>query len=375
MVLIAEKSEKTGIFYRHRIRGVLCLLFVCAVMSVCCGCSSEKPISTAAELFEKKDYINAETYFIDAVRTAENVNESLTAYVGYGFNQLFAGDYDGAAAVFRLILKVEESESASIYGDNPGLAEDIRRGLYESCLGLGNDEEALKTVTELGNMAQDETRRAFYKSEAVTLAYGIKTAAGDNISEAEALEMIDYLNDSIASGNEDINTYRMRANMYYSLGMLDEFAEDEKTVINMTDYAGDEFFSIYNAFRNSKSETERLKLIDEIVVYMNAHSDYIESYDNLIIIAMEAADIAAYTEYEHDSEYYFGLAEAYLDKGSFKNMSENDILKYKIIIAEKKGKMEAACKLLGVYLEHCPDDEKAAKEKLYLEHRIGVNAE
>ena len=160
--------------------------------------------------------------------------------------------------------------------------------------------------------------------------------------------------------------------MLFGLGMF-EPPDDEY----YDEYGGrPEEWTILGMRLKEKSPRDVLTLIDEMVIYISGHSAYIDNYGTILPMILKAAEYADRVEdWEHDNKYYFDLADQYISAAQDKNVSDNEVLRYQIIIAEKKGKMELAYKLLGVYLEHCPEDRMAYKEQKYLENRIGVATE
>ena len=187
--------------------------------------------------------------------------------------------------------------------------------------------------------------------------------------------MIALITDAIDAGNQNIKMYRMRGDLYWIKGEWDLWESDERKIIELKDYAVDEYNAILGMRISEKGVAEVLSLVDEAVVYLNGHSAYIDDYTDIIPMILTAADYSTRIEWKNDSQYYFDLAEAYIKAAEDKEVSDNEILKYKIIVAERKGKMELAYKLLGVYLEHCPEDRMAYKEQKYLENRLGVSGE
>lgn len=370
----------------HRIQGILCLVFTCLVACFCTGCGAEDPLDKAAELYAAGDYVNAETYFLDALRAEQR---TVTVYSGYGFNELKRKDFDGAASIFKLLINAENG-NPTMYQEEPKLRFDIRRGLYESYVELGETENALGIMNELIEINEDESKNSFYRAEAANTEWKLlneRIEAG-TVTEEDYSTAYLLAKNSLEAGNRNIQTLEMMAALNDHFMRWDEWEENLREIIGMKTFASNEYYAIYSSYCNEKSGKEVLSLTDEIIVYMDAHSDYIESYDDLLAMTMNSAEIASYvvTDEEkkkaekektviHDDLYYFDLAEKYLETASFKGLSENQKLKYRIVIAERKGKMEVAYKLLGVYLEHCPDDEKAVKEKAYLEHRLGVKGE
>lgn len=347
------------------------LVLCAAVICLCAGCSRSGAdyLEQAADAYRAGDYINAEADFLSAIRLGK---DSAASWVGYGFNELKAKDFDMAKAVFEKCLELEETDK-KFYSDEPAnvksTGEAIRKGLYEACLALQDYKGAVAMLRELGNFIEDKDTAATYKAEAASLAWKVRDKEDFGFNTDEVIEII---NDSISSGNETVKSYRMRANLYYLKEDWKNWEQDERNIIAMKDYAFDEYCAIYDVRNRHGSSLEVLELTDEIFVYMLGHVSYIDSYDRLIAMAMKAAELSEYTEYDNNSDYYFDMAQNYIETAQEKLMNESQVLKYQIIMSERKGKYELAYKLLGVYLEHCPDDRMAVKEKTYLKYRVGI---
>ena len=371
----------------RRIKYILCLVLMLAVLAFCSGCEEEGSnlyLDDAAKLFKEGKYADAETAFLKAIRNGE---KNLTVFSGYAFNQLKAGDTEGAKALFELMIN-QNNTYGNYFDREPDTGEAVRKGLLQIYLSENNYEGAVSLLKELGENTQDTKESTKYKAEAASLAFRVYN---DSKAEAEADtsdggvkkpssiyredDVIALVTDAIESGNEDLKLYMMRADMYWVKGEKDLWEADERRIIELKDYALDEYNAIYGMYLEEKTDKEILKLVDDTEYYLKGHAAYIDDYSQIIPMILKAADLSTHEEWEHDSAYYFDLAEQYIKAAEDKNASDNQILKYQIIVAERKGKMELAYKLLGVYLEHCPDDRMAYKEQKYLENRLGITVE
>jgi len=345
------------------------------------GCSGDtRYLNKAADLYAEGKYADAETEFLRAIRNGE---KSVTVFSGYAFNQLKLGDIEGAKALFELMMN-QNNTYGNYFDKEPATGEAVRKALLNIYIEESDYEEAVVLLKQLGETVTDKTKAAEYKAEAALLAWRVDSEyyfsdTKDDEKKGEPLnntdELIALITDAIDAGNETIKMYRMRADLYWLKGEWDLWESDERKIIELKDYAIDEYNAIYGMRLEEKGVAEVLSLVDEAVVYLNGHSAYIDDYTEIIPMVLKAADYASRLEWKNDSAYYFDLAEGYIKAAEDKNISDNEILKYKIIVAERKGKMELAYKLLGVYLEHCPDDRMAYKEQKYLENRIGVSTE
>jgi len=376
MFFVNDMQKNDKINNRHRIQVILCLCFVCLTAVLCGGCSlfKEDPMQSAAKYFKEGNYISAESSFLSAIR--EDAGNA-PAWTGYGFSLMKKGDNEGARAVFKRMMDLE-GKINNFYGSEPGTAEAVRKGLYEVYIMEGDYKSAVDLLRELGDNAEDKTRSAEYKAEAAALAWKYfnpdnKDAAVTELGGIDIKELVTVITESIDAGNESIKAYRMRANLYYLMKDWDNWEADEKRIIALKDYAFDEYCSMYEVALKYRDGIAALKLIDEIIIYMQGHQAYIDSYDGLIGMMLKGAELAEYNEHEFKPIHYFDQAEEYIKAAENKNLSNNQVLKYSIIIAEKKGKLETAYKLLGVYIEHCPDDRMAIKERNYLKNRVGIS--
>ena len=367
---------------RHIGSKLICLIMVLILSLLLCGCTASDNVylNDAADAYKAGKYAEAEKYFLKAIRNGE---KSVTVFSGYAFNQLKAGDMEGAEAILGIMVNQDNT-----YGDyfekEPETGEAVRHALLEIYLSRGDYESAIALLKQLGEKVADKAKAAEYKASAAALAWRMNEEKGldagmDDTSSGTPLfdtdELIKLITESIEAGNENIKTYRMRADLYWIKGEWDLWEADERKIIELKDYAIDEYSAIYGMRLKEKNIRDVLSLVDEVTVYLGVRSAYIDDYGSILPMFLKAAEYADLVGWEHKSDYYFGLAEQYIELAEDRNISDNEILRYEIIIAEKKGKMELAYKLLGVYLEHCPDDRMAYKEQKYLENRLGVTVE
>ena len=358
------------------------LVFV-LVLSVLTACASEDVVylNDAYDLYSDGKYVDAETAFLKALRNGET---SIAVFSGYAFNQLKAGDIEGAEALLGIMVN-QDNTYGNYFDREPETGEAVRRALLQIYLARNDYEPAVALLRQLGDKATDKAKEAQYKTSAALLAWQMNREYGDemflkdngrkDLPYYSTDELLKIVSEAIDAGNETIKLYRMRANLYWIKEEWDLWEADERKIIELKDYAMDEYRAIYGMRLTESSPKEVLALIDEIVKYLNGHVAYIDNYGEILPMILKAAEYSDRVEWEHDGKYYFDLAEQYISAAQDKNVSDNEVLRYQIIIAEKKGKMELAYKLLGVYLEHVPDDRMAYKEQKYLENRIGVSTE
>ena len=382
MINNSEKKKRKS-FFKNTGKAVFSLVLFLFTGFLLSGCSSEnRYLNKAADLFAEGKYADAETAFLKAIRNGE---KSITVFSGYAFNQLKMGDDEGAKALFELMMN-QNNTYGDYFDKEPATGEAVRKGLLSIYLKENNYEDAIVLLKELGETVTDAEKKAEYKAEAALLAWRVDNenyfgdgsasdTEGGNTPLYSTDELIELITDAIDAGNQNIKMYRMRADLYWIKEEWDLWESDERKIIDLKDYAIDEYNAILGMRLTEKGVAEVLSLVDEAMVYLNGHSAYIDDYTDIIPMILKAADYSTRIEWKNDSQYYFDLAENYIKAAEDKGVSDNEILKYKIIVAERKGKMELAYKLLGVYLEHCPEDRMAYKEQKYLENRLGVSGE
>ena len=367
----------------HKSNLLLCLVLLFSIM-ILAGCANQDItyINDAADYYRAGKYAEAEEFFLKAIRNNE---KTITVFSGYAFNQLKAGDIEGAEALFGIMVN-QDNTYGDYFASEPETGEAVRRALLDIYLKRNDYESAVTMLKQLGDKTADKAKAAEYKAAAAALAWRMNEENGSAGSDGAVKsssdnllfntdELIRLISESIEAGNENIKTYRMRADLYWIKEEWDLWEADERKIIELKDFAIDEYSAIYGMRLKEKNIRDVLALIDEVTVYLGVRSAYIDDYAAILPMFLKGAEFAERTDWEHDSKYYFDLAEQYIKTAEDRNISNNEVLKYKIIIAEKKGKMELAYKLLGVYLEHCPDDRMAYKEQKYLENRIGVGTE
>ena len=296
---------------------IMLLSIFCALLS---GCERQEATAfeIAAQSYADGNYAAAEVYFVEALESEE---ASDVVRLGHGYNLAALGE--NTEAIDEL-LKVQDSFADS----ETGIA--IRRLLLELYLEECNYAGAARVCSELGSMCESRTEREEYELQAAVIC----------------------------------------ADMYRTEGLTGALEEELKNIINLKVYAGDEYLELYEMYIAADLRQQRLKLADEIAVYMTGHSAYIEDFTMVIGVMFDAAEVAGYTEWDYDTDHYFTQAEKFISLAEEAGLSSTDLIRYKIIIAERRGKLELAEELLGVYLNHYPEDEDARKEYLFLADRL-----
>lgn len=302
---------KTG---RNNIFMIMLLLVFCALLTGCAG-SGKSSAQVAAQLFREARYAEAEEQFLMAL---ESGDASDSVRLGHAYNLVAMGKIQNALDEFLTVQDSFEDEALTL---------SIRRTMLDLYLDMDNRPGAARVCTELARLISNREQADEYTLEAA----------------------------------------QIKADMYREEGNGDLLENELRTIISLKPYAGDEYLELYSMYINGGERGKRLALADEILAYMKGHASYVSDYRQVIAVAFDAANMAV-----EKSEDYFVIAEEWIAMAENAGFSEEDILKYKVIIAERRGKMELAYKLLGVYLNHCPDDRYAQKELDYLENRLNL---
>lgn len=303
------------------------LIFISALLLVfclsACGCEyftiEKDAYAQACEYYAKGEYAMAAPLFAEA--EAAGIN-TFTARTGYAFNMYFLGRYAEADARF------EELKADSVCDD------DTRMRILEAQL--------------ITTSAEGETGRL----------------ADCYIELAQFYSLDKYL-EYMSKG------YELKAQIHREAGLKEELENDLKELIGLKEYAGEEYLELFDLYRSMGRRDDELALAQELDIYAAAHSSHITNFGPAISVMMEAAAIAP-TDGEKNRDFYFSCAQKLVEKAEEKNASDRTVLRYKIVIAEKQGKMDLAYRLLGVYLNHFPDDSAAIKERSYLRSRLGI---
>ncbi len=300
---------------------ILCMVLLPVFCIFATGCTNSKdPYTLAVTAYGNGDYAAAEPYFRAAIESGDTRNEVL---LGHAYNLLQLEQYPDAVSEFL--------------NAQPGI-EKLE------------DLIAVKKVMLTAYLAEENYAGAARVSEELA-----RTVTNE-------FEANDYL----------ILTSQIRADLYEVRQDISQLKEELKKLIELKPNATGEYVRLYNINAMDPDMKLRLQTADEFIMYTTGHAAYLNDYVPVITILLDAADIAERTGYEHDREYYYTKAEEFMDKAIERGVAEETLLKFKITIAERRGKMELAYKLLGVYLNHCPDDALALKEKEYLENRLGL---
>ena len=296
----------------------------CMLLLLCCiltGCAQEEdPYTKAVGFFKAGDYSAAEPYFITAIETGDN---RMQVRLGHAYNLLQLEEYPDAIS--------ELIETERLISDNETLAA-VKETMLDAYLTEENYAGAARVCEELSKIVKDEKKQTEYLIQAATI----------------------------------------RSDLYLARGDISQYEDELRKLIELKDYAADEYVELYRLACGDDNYTKRLKVADDFTMYVTGRTAYVEDFTPFLSILFDASNVAKYADYEHDREYYFSKIEEFMTLAEDRGAGEEQLLKLKIVLAEHRGKMELAYKLLGVYLNHCPEDALAVKEKEYLENRIGL---
>lgn len=300
--------------------GLICMLLLvfCALLA---GCAKENSDARSAErLYKQGKYSEAEPFFNQAL--ADSPGDK-NLHLAHAYNLIALGERSGA---LDELVGVQDSFTE----------EKIKLAIREAMLDIhmadGNYVGAARICSELSDMVKDRAKADEYNLKAAII----------------------------------------RADIYREQDSRDKLKDELRNIIALENYAGDAYYELYAMSIEEDEREERLKLADEIAGYMTGHNTYITDYCPIVSVMFDAAKVAGFTEWSRTPDDYFNLAEEFISRAEDAGLSADELLKYKIIIAERQGRMESAYRLLGVYLNHCPSDREAVKEHDYLEARLGL---
>lgn len=301
-------------------RRIYILFLLLGSLLVLGGCSVQNvtALDIAVQSYTSGNYAAAEGYFLEAL---ESGSAGDVERLGHACNLVNLGESVKAADE---LLMVQDSF------DDINVKIRIREILLELYLQEQNYAGAARVCSEIARLAPEAAMKDEYELKASVI----------------------------------------RADMYRESGMDGALEEELRNLIALKLYAGNEYLELYEKYVRKDLRSERLALADEIAVYMKGHSAYVDDFRPIIGVMLDAANVAGYTEWEYTEDDYFEKAEQFIELAEKEKFTSTDMIRYKIIIAERKGKLELAGQLLGVYLNHYPDDVYAKKELSFIENRL-----
>ena len=287
------------------------------------------------------------------------------------------GSFEKAAGLFedgRYEEAREQFEAA--VAQNP---DDItiRIGLGFDLAMLGKNEEA---ISELFPVYDAKMLEGFSRNEKdVQFIFDLGEALIDLYTEEGDAQKVAYISDQLmfnARSTEEKEKYRLLSARAYAdiyrddIENVDAYRKAITTVIDLSVYAGEEYASLVNSYRTEGDYKSMLAATDNMIIYMRGRSAHIDNFPSAIGIILDAAQAASYAETGRSPGDYYAAAQEFITLAGDKGLTYEQKLRYKIVIAERMHENDVAIRLLGVYLNHCPGDEKALKEKAFLENRF-----
>ncbi|MCR5432188.1 MAG: hypothetical protein K6E95_06495 [Lachnospiraceae bacterium] len=300
------------------------LLFFALVLT---GCNKSSLFDKAAALYEKGEYLSADIEFEDAIREDP---DNVDLRVGYGFNLAMLGKKAEAADVLDPIFESSILEEGSGDLDVRSLF-DIGDALADIYLDIGKPSDAENIYDRLFFFAQSAEEKDKYK---------LKSA-------------------------------EIRAELYKDSSQQEQVYRTALTeIIDLSVYAGDEYVALVDSYRTSGDYEGMLAAADNMIIYMRGRSAHIDNYPSAISTILDAAEAAGFTEHDKTSDDYYDAAKEFITRAGDKGLTYEQKLRYRIVIAERMHQTDVAIRLLGVYLNHRPDDVKAVKEREFLLNRF-----
>ncbi len=321
-----QKIEEVKTMYKKSTAGKLIslLLFFALILT---GCTREGTFDQAARLYRDGDYKEAEKQFEQAI---EEDPDNVDLRVGYGFDLAMLGKAEDAA--------------------------DVLYPLFESKLYDGiNNEADIDFLFDLGDAlvdilkdSKDPVRAGYVSDELVNLSRTTEEKEKYRLKSAEIYA------DIYKDNPEFEGAYRNALS----------------TVIDLSVYAGDEYVALVNSYRTGGDYKGMLAAADNMIIYMRGRSSHIDNFPSAISTILDAAEAAGYGDFGRKPEEYYDAAQEFIGLAGDKGLTFEQKLRYRIVIAERMRQTDVAIRLLGVYLNHKPDDLKAIKEKAFLENRF-----
>ncbi len=300
------------------------LLFFALILT---GCTREGTFDKAAQLYHEGNYKEAKKHFEQAI---EEEPDDVDLRVGYGF-------------CLAMLGKSRE-------------AVDVLYPIYDCKLleGLSNESD-------------------------VNFLYDIGDALADLYMETGNPVNAGYISDeliSLARNTDEKEKYMLKSAKIYVELYKDNFQYEDayrralSEIIDLSIYAGDEYVALVNSYRTGGDYKGMLAAADNMIIYMRGRSAHIDNFPSAISTILDAAEVAGYADVGRTPEEYYSAAQEFISLAGDKGLTYEQKLRYRIVIAERMHQNDVAIRLLGVYLNHRPDDQKAIKEKAFLENRF-----
>lgn len=265
-----------------------------------------------------------------------------------------SGQYEEAEPLFLALLETDMTDSVISFGHACNL------------LKLDRKAQAKDELERLNGTVLDAEAALFIKEKLFEIYL-------DEKDFEKAAVLSDELMLMYPAGSGQNDYYRLQSSIIRAAAFRQQadylkLADELKTIIGLKEFAEEEYLELFSIYRKLDMRTEAVETAQDIYYYMNGHSDYITDASNVITTMLDAAAVSAYCD--GDASFFYDAAQQFISLAEDKGVTQEQLLKYKIIVAECQGRMETAYKLLGVYLNHMPEDAQAIKERDYLEMRL-----
>lgn len=296
------------------------LLSFCVCLS---GCATKDYYDTACDLYGGGRYEEAEEYFLLALEDSDDIDIRL----GHGYNlAMLEREEDAITELYPVFSDLTAGDNVKV-SDIPMLFDvgDILIDLYMSVGSYINAQAISKVLYNLSDTAE---KKEIYE---LTIA------------------------------QTDVDIYK--GNDKY----IDSYRAALKKLVDLSDYAGEAYLELVESYKSTGQFSDMLTTTDDMIIYMRGRSSYITDYPTVISVILDAASTSSFTEHTYGADHYYETAEEFIVLAGESGLTDDQALRYKILIAERQNKPDVAIRLLGVYLNHWPDDESAQKERDFLE--------
>ena len=350
---------------KMRILPLLMSLLMCFALSACGAADEENmtDLQKGMSAIENGDYETAETSLLNALRQEENLK---AVYRGLGMAKLAQGNVSEAIGYFEDAL----SQSNGIIED---MDIDISYYLAVAQYRQGNTEDAIATYNAIIDIRPNEDNAYYMRGKAYLLTghrdqaisdyeKAVELAPGDydhylriceDLREAGYQEDGDsYIRRAMESGNK-LSDYQLGVFNYYlgnytdARGYLENAKNGKKVPENLIVYLGRTYEALGDV-------AYAISMYEE---YITAGGENAAAYVYLGLAKMGQNDYSGAIE-------VFDAGIATGDSGYMQSMMYNRIVSYEYLKNWNKAK-----ELMAEYVKKYPDDEKAARENIFLSTR------
>lgn len=381
---------------------------LCGTMVLLAGCGkAQKAYKQAVALAENGSYEKAAASFKEAI--AENKDKA-EYYIDYGMTLNHLGSYKKA---------IKQFEKAYQKVDNKISRQNNKRLYYGEALAYYGIHEYDKAKKQCDKALEISESKVLNGDIYATLAMA-QWASGDSLGALGALDQL------IKENAKDADGLVLRGQIKQSMGKYDSAAEDFLKAISVDEKCYEAYFGCYNVYNDAGRESDAKDVFEKLVSIHGADAEAKTQIGRAYICLDKLADaedilsdaekekstdalfyqgkvlrirgdfenaIKKYTKYlkaqngavcalpEVYSELAgcyielqdYGQAEDYLEQGLDLGvtMAYQNLLRNRVILLERMGKMRQAKELAAEYLQTYPYDKEMAKEAKFIATRIG----